>query len=115
MPCERVRGLFNTKMGEATRLELRGRAICLVHCSDGRFFAVSDECTHEADASLSEGWVSGTEIECSRHNSIFSLETGQALAMPACEPLRTFKVTVDGEDLLIDIEEEVDSHSQLQS
>jgi 3-phenylpropionate/trans-cinnamate dioxygenase ferredoxin component len=104
MPCERVRGRANTKREEPTRLVVAGRAICLVHCSDGRFFAVSDECTHENDASLSEGWVSGTEIECARHNSIFSLETGAALSMPACDPLRTFRVTVAGDDLLIEVD-----------
>jgi 3-phenylpropionate/trans-cinnamate dioxygenase ferredoxin subunit len=103
MACERVRGMSAAPCGQATRLELGGRSICLVRSTDGRFFAVSDACTHEADASLSEGWVYGTEIECSRHHSIFSLESGEALSMPACEPLQTFSVTIDGDDLLIDV------------
>jgi 3-phenylpropionate/trans-cinnamate dioxygenase ferredoxin subunit len=104
MPSERFRGLANTKPEQPVRLVVAGRAICLVRCSDGRFFAVSDECTHEDDASMSQGWVSGTEIECARHNSIFSLETGAALSMPACDALQTFRVTVDGNDLMIDVE-----------
>jgi 3-phenylpropionate/trans-cinnamate dioxygenase ferredoxin subunit len=104
MPRERLPGLSNVAPGNATRLEIAGQAICLVRSIDGRFFAVSDACTHESDASLSQGWVCGSEIECARHNSIFSLETGEALSMPASEPLRTFKVTLDGDDLLIDVE-----------
>lgn len=103
MPCKRLRGMSSAPQGQATRLEIDGRHICLVRCTDGRFFAVSDACTHEADASLSEGWIYGTEIECSRHNSIFSLESGDALSMPACDPLQTFKVLVDGDDLLIEV------------
>jgi 3-phenylpropionate/trans-cinnamate dioxygenase ferredoxin subunit len=103
MICERLRGMSTARCDSATRLELQGQAICLVRCADGRFFAVSDACTHESDASLSQGWIFGAEIECSRHHSIFSLETGEALSMPACDPLRTFKVTIDGDDLLIDV------------
>jgi 3-phenylpropionate/trans-cinnamate dioxygenase ferredoxin subunit len=102
MACKRFAGMGNAERGAVIRLEHGEIAICLARTADGRFFAVSDACTHEPDASLSQGWLYGTEIECARHNSIFSLETGEALSMPACEPLQTFKVTVDGDDLLID-------------
>lgn len=30
--------------------------------SDGEYFAINDTCTHE-DASLSEGWIEGDEVE----------------------------------------------------
>lgn len=97
---ERLTGAAKLPRGEMQRFEIGGDAICVVHADDGRFFAVSDTCTHE-DQSMSEGWLSGCEIECPRHNSIFSLETGEALSLPADLPLETFGVEVDGDDLLI--------------
>lgn len=85
------------------RVDVGGRAICIAHSDDGRFYAVSDLCTHE-EVSLSDGWVSGCEIECPRHNSIFSLTTGEALSLPAEFPLTVYAITIDGDDILIDLD-----------
>jgi len=101
--AKRFHGLATVAQGTATRLLCGELAICLVRCDDGRFFAVSDACTHEDDASLSDGWVSGCQIECARHNSIFDLQTGAALSIPAIEPVKTYRTAVDGDDILIEI------------
>jgi len=45
-------------------------------------FAVGDRCSH-AEASLAEGEVYGTEVECPRHGSEFDLRTGQPISLPA--------------------------------
>ncbi len=97
---DRLVGAARLPCGELQRHEVGGIAICVAHVTPGRFLAVSDNCTHE-DQPLSEGWLEGCEIECPLHHSIFSLETGAALSMPATEPLDTFCVTVDGDDLLV--------------
>ena len=99
--AERLPGAAKLPCGEMQRFELGGLPICVARVDDGRFFAVADTCTHE-DQSVSEGWLSGCEIECPRHNAIFSLETGEALSLPAEFPLQTFAIEVDGDDLLID-------------
>jgi 3-phenylpropionate/trans-cinnamate dioxygenase ferredoxin subunit len=101
MMSERLEGAARLPCGELQRFEIGERAICVAHVSAGRFLAVSDLCTHE-DQSLSEGWLSGCEIECPLHHSIFSLETGEALSLPAEEALETYSVQVDGDDQLIE-------------
>jgi nitrite reductase/ring-hydroxylating ferredoxin subunit len=100
--AERLVSAANLACGKLQRFEIRGVPICVAHVQPGRFLAVADTCTHE-DQSLSEGWLSGCELECPRHNAIFNLETGEALSLPATEPLATYPVRVDGEDLLVEV------------
>jgi nitrite reductase/ring-hydroxylating ferredoxin subunit len=102
---ERLTGAASLPKGEARRYEVAGEGVCVVHADDGGFYAVSDLCTHE-DQSLSEGWITGCEIECPRHNSIFNLKTGEAVSLPAEIPLRVYPAQLDGDDLLIEINAE---------
>jgi 3-phenylpropionate/trans-cinnamate dioxygenase ferredoxin subunit len=83
----------------AMRVEVGGTAICLAR-SKGRFFAVRDECTHE-DVALSEGEVHDGYIECYLHGSRFDLSTGEACDLPATDPLETFSVVVEGDEVFI--------------
>jgi 3-phenylpropionate/trans-cinnamate dioxygenase ferredoxin subunit len=57
-------------------------------------YAIGDRCSH-AEASLSEGFLSDREVECPRHGSEFSLETGEALSLPAIKPVPTYEVEVE--------------------
>ncbi|MYS83900.1 bifunctional 3-phenylpropionate/cinnamic acid dioxygenase ferredoxin subunit [Embleya scabrispora] len=81
--------------------------------SDGEFFCVDDTCTHE-DFSLADGWVEDGAVECPLHLAKFCLRTGAALATPACRPLATHEVRVDGADVYVRIErggdDRVDGH-----
>jgi len=85
--------------GTAQRFVLEdGTAIALVRIGDD-FYAIGDRCSH-ADVSLSEGEVDPGDrhIECWKHGSRFSLETGEPDVLPATRPVPTFTVTVkDGE------------------
>ena len=70
--------------------------ICVVLATDGEVYAVDDTCSHQ-NASLSEGWVEGCEIECPLHGSAFDLRTGKVDILPATMPIRTHAVEiVDG-------------------
>jgi 3-phenylpropionate/trans-cinnamate dioxygenase ferredoxin subunit len=63
---------------------------------DGRVAATDGLCTH-ARVHLSGGFVSGTTIECPKHNGRFDVVTGRAKGAPACVDLRTYPVRlVDG-------------------
>ena len=66
-------------------------------------YAIEDECSH-ASVALSEGDVEGCTIECWMHGSRFDLRTGKALGPPATEPVPVFPVRVEGDDVLIDVE-----------
>ena len=66
------------------------------------FYAIYDECSHAA-IPLSEGEVEDGEIECWLHGSRFDLRTGKPSGPPATEPVPTYPVRVDGDDLLVDV------------
>src|SRR4051794_10520798 len=94
---ERVLAVGELAEGEACRVTVGGRPLCLVHAEDGNFYAVDDRCSHE-EAELSDGWCSGVEIECPRHNAMFDLRTGTPTSLPATDPVATHPVAVrDGE------------------
>ena len=67
---------------------------------DGNYYAFSDVCTHRG-CSLAEGDLAGKVISCPCHGGQYDVTSGEVLDGPPPEPLRTYSVTVDGEDLTI--------------
>jgi 3-phenylpropionate/trans-cinnamate dioxygenase ferredoxin component len=86
----------------AIRVELAGKPVCLAR-SNGEVFALSDVCSH-ADVALSEGDVEDGKIECWLHGSLFDLRTGEPSGLPATRPVPTYPVTVEGDDVLVQME-----------
>lgn len=68
-------------------------------------YAVGDRCSH-AEASLAEGEVFGSEVECPRHGAVFDLTTGQAMSLPATKPVRTYPVSVVDGAIVVTVENE---------
>ncbi|GAC1610410.1 MAG: non-heme iron oxygenase ferredoxin subunit [Mycobacteriales bacterium] len=87
----------------AIRVCLDGKPICIAR-SQGEFFALSDICSH-ADVALSEGDVEDGTIECWLHGSRFDLRTGAPTGLPATKPVATYPVTVEGDDVLVKLEQ----------
>jgi 3-phenylpropionate/trans-cinnamate dioxygenase ferredoxin subunit len=82
--------------GSARRVDVGGRSIALIRIGDD-VYALGDRCTHE-DVSLSDGEVVGRELECWKHGSTFSVDTGAPQCLPATEPTPTYDVNVvDGQ------------------
>ena len=81
----------------AARFEIQGRPIAVVRIGDD-VYAIGDTCSH-AEVSLSEGEVDceAKEIECWKHGSTFSLETGEPQTLPATQPVPVYVArVVDG-------------------
>lgn len=80
--------------GGARRFAVAGRAVAVVRLGD-KAYAIGDVCSH-ADVSLSEGEVDAAacEIECVKHGSAFSLETGEPSTLPATQPVPVYDVAV---------------------
>ena len=72
------------------------------------FYAIHDECSHAA-IPLSEGDVEGCLIECWLHGSTFDLRTGKPTTLPAFEPVPVYPVRVEGDDLLVDVENPINN------
>ncbi|MEY2723532.1 MAG: hypothetical protein RIR93_348 [Actinomycetota bacterium] len=85
--------------GKPVAIEVDGVAVCVARIGD-EVFAVEDTCTH-SEASLSEGEITGTKIECWLHGAEFDLRTGEALTPPATAALKTFKVEVNGNQVVV--------------
>jgi len=85
--------------GKPVAIDVDGVAVCVARVGD-EVFAVADTCTH-SEASLSEGEITGTKIECWLHGAEFDLRTGQVLTPPATESLKSFKVNRNGNQLTI--------------
>ena len=92
--------------GEARRFVVDRIEIAVANLGNGQFLAVDDICSH-AEASLSEGEVDVDDetIECPRHGSVFDLRTGRPRSLPATLPVVTFPVKVEGDTIMIELED----------
>ena len=62
----------------------------------GSFCATQAKCTHK-QGPLSEGNLDGSTVTCPWHGSQFNVCTGAVVRGPATEPLKTYRVIVEGE------------------
>ena len=86
-------------VGSAVKIEIRGLNIALFNL-DGTYYATDEICTH-AHASLVEGFIDNDTVECPLHGSCFSIKTGQALTSPATDPLTTYPIRIEDNNILI--------------
>ena len=86
----------------AIHVDVGGQPVCVAR-SRGQVYALRDVCSH-ADVPLSEGDVEDGAIECWLHGSLFDLKTGQPSGLPATKPVPTYAVTVEGDDVLVQME-----------
>jgi len=92
-----IAALDDIAPNSAARFEVQGRPIAVVRIGDD-VYAIGDTCSH-AEVSLSEGEVDceAKEIECWKHGSTFSLETGEPQTLPATQPVPVYVArVVDG-------------------
>ena len=95
----KVASLSELSSGEMKMVTLGEEDILLANV-DGKIHAVSDLCSH-ADASLSDGYIEEGEVECPLQGSRFNLTTGEALNLPADEPLKVYEIKVEGDDIFV--------------
>lgn len=101
---ERLCTVNDVADGEARRFELGKVAIAVVRLGDD-WYAIGDRCTHQ-NISLSEGEVlaDSLELECWKHGSCFSLVDGQPHALPATKPVPTYPLTIEGDDVFVEVD-----------
>jgi 3-phenylpropionate/trans-cinnamate dioxygenase ferredoxin subunit len=99
---ERLCALAELVVDTPTFFQVGPTKLCVVRFADDRVYAIGDTCTH-ADVSLSEGEVDPLtrHIECWKHGSSFSLETGEPDTLPATKPVPTYEVVVEGDDVKV--------------
>jgi nitrite reductase/ring-hydroxylating ferredoxin subunit len=72
----------------------------LIALAEDMVYAVDDIRTHE-ETSLSEGSIHGDCVKCPKSGNLFRLSTGEALNGHAEEPLATYDVKIEGDDILV--------------
>ena len=86
--------------GRASRVVADGEPIAVFRVG-GTLYAIAATCTH-AEGPLDEGEVTGASVTCPWHGSVFSLRSGEVLEGPATEPVRTYRVRVEGSGLVLE-------------
>lgn len=83
--------------GEGISVEV-GDDVYAIFNVDGTYRAVDGWCTH-GKSRLSDGYLDGELLECAWHGAQFDVRTGQVVKLPALQPLRTYEVQIDGDDV----------------
>lgn len=100
----RICALADLAPSSATRFDIAGVPVAVVRIGDD-VYAIGDTCSH-ANISLSEGevWCDSKELECWKHGSTFSLETGEPSTLPATQPVPVYMARVVDGQVEIDVE-----------
>ena len=101
----RICAVEDIKLGKAIRVKIGDEAIAVVRTKAGEIKALNDKCSH-GEISLSEGFIDNETIECWAHGAKFSLTTGEALTLPAFEPVAVYEVIIDNGDIFLEIDAE---------
>lgn len=91
------------KDGEKMLAEVDDRLVILFQVGDD-YFCIDDVCTHDG-GTLSDGEHEGFEIACPRHGAKFDIRCGKAMCMPATQGTAAHEVKVDGDSILVKINE----------
>jgi 3-phenylpropionate/trans-cinnamate dioxygenase ferredoxin subunit len=92
----------DSEPGQITYHEVGAARIALCHVN-GRFYAIDDVCTHDGGP-LNQGVLEGELVECPRHGAKFDVTTGRAVVLPAVQPVRTYAVKVEGDEVKVELD-----------
>lgn len=95
--------LEDLKPGKAIRVKVGEHAIAIVRTPSGEVKALDDKCSH-GEISLSEGFVDEGTIECWAHGAKFDLNTGVPLSLPAYEPVSTYEILIENDEIYLEYE-----------
>jgi 3-phenylpropionate/trans-cinnamate dioxygenase ferredoxin subunit len=99
----RICSLDDLKPGKALRVKINDHAIAIIRTPAGEVKALDDKCSH-GEISLSEGFVDNETIECWAHGAKFDLNTGKPLSLPAYEPVATYEILIENNEIFVEYE-----------
>ena len=103
MPWTKVAKTSDLPNAQIRPFEAGGKKIAVARIGE-EFFAIDDTCTH-AQCSLGEGMMIDHEVECPCHGSRFDVQSGSVRFLPATVPIKTYPVKVEGDDILVNVED----------
>jgi len=99
-------------LAELTEESGKDVPVAVIRSDDGEFYAIGDECSH-GEVSLSEGEVKGCFVECWAHGSRFDARSGEPIDFPAITPVPVYPIRIDGERVLVDVDNPTTSTKEL--
>lgn len=96
--------LADVPPGRVTTAEVDGHVVALVN-DGGEIHAIDNDCSH-AGGPLGEGRTAGCLVACPWHGAVFDARTGEPARGPARKSLRTHPVRLDGETILVAVDQE---------
>jgi nitrite reductase/ring-hydroxylating ferredoxin subunit len=97
----RLCSVAEVPVGGALRVGASGLTLAVFNVG-GTFYVTDDACTH-GPGSLSEGTLAGEVVECNFHGGQFNVRTGEVVSPPCMLPLRTYRATIEGGAVYIDV------------
>ena len=88
--------------GKGKTVEVEGVSLALFNV-DGTYFAIANTCTH-VGGSLGEGALIGKEVTCPLHGAQFDATSGKVLGGPARSDVKSFPVSLEGDDVMVEVE-----------
>src|SRR5262245_42442586 len=101
MVFTKVATVAEVPAGRSKQVTVNGVKVALFNVN-GTFYAVNDTCTHRGGP-LSEGTLTGTEVECPWHGAKFNVTNGQHLSPPARSGVASYKVQVVGDEVRVEV------------
>ena len=101
----RITSFASVPDGRGLRIEAGEHRVAVFRIGE-EVHAIGDRCSH-AEASLSEGDLFDTEVECPRHGASFDICSGKPVSLPATQPVPVYQTKIeDGELYLLLVDEE---------
>jgi 3-phenylpropionate/trans-cinnamate dioxygenase ferredoxin component len=89
-----------SEIGPEGKYALLGDEEILLVRHGEKVYALAYLCSHQ-DMEMEGGHCEGEGWVCPHHGARFSLETGEALSMPAVEPVKRFDVKVEAGEVYV--------------
>jgi nitrite reductase/ring-hydroxylating ferredoxin subunit len=87
--------------GRMVGVEAGGKEIAVANL-EGNYYAVGNRCTHMG-CMLSDGTLTGGNITCPCHGSVFDVKTGSVVRGPAKKPEPVYQTRIEGEQVLVNV------------
>ncbi len=100
MPLIKIATTTELNPGQGKPVVANGKPLALFNVA-GTFFCIDNTCCH-VGGPLGEGSLEGTTVVCPWHGWEFNVTTGECL-MPGGAKVQSYKVEVQGKDVLVEI------------
>jgi Na+-transporting NADH:ubiquinone oxidoreductase subunit F len=98
-----VCGVNDLQKGDVLRFDFQQNTYAVYRTEKDEYYATEGFCTH-GNTHLAEGAVIGELIECHKHNGRFSLKDGTPRRMPVTEAIKTYRIEVANDKVILDLE-----------